>query len=79
MSENFDRCIVDKIMNDTEILMQCLMDSSDGLVTNILGNNSDIRADIEEISRILIYDIHIFRAVNISDLWEVPEKWLKTV
>jgi hypothetical protein len=68
MSENFDRCIVDKIMNDTEILMQCLMDSSDGLVTNILGNNSDIRADIEEISRILIYDIHIFRAVNISDL-----------
>ena len=68
MSENFDRCIVDKIMNDTEILMQCLMDSSDGLVTNILRNNSDIRADIEEISRILIYDIHIFRAVNISDL-----------
>ena len=68
MSEDFDRCIVDKIMNDTEILMQCLMDSSDGLVTNILGNNSDIRADIEEISRILIYDIHIFRAVNISDL-----------
>ena len=42
MSENFDRCIVDKIMNDTEILMQCLMDSSDGLVTIILGNNSDI-------------------------------------
>jgi hypothetical protein len=42
MSENFDRCIVDTIMNDTEILMQCLMDSSDGLVTIILGNNSDI-------------------------------------
>jgi hypothetical protein len=48
-------------MNDTEILMQCLMDSSDGLVTNILGNLSDIRADIEEISRNLIYDIYIFK------------------
>jgi hypothetical protein len=37
------------------------------------GNHSDIRADIEEISRSLIYDIHIFRAVNTSDLWEIPE------
>jgi thiamine monophosphate kinase len=78
MSENFDRCIVDKIMNDTEILMQCLMDSSDGLVTNILGNHSDIRADIEEISRNLIYDIHIFRAVNISDYEKFLKKLLKT-
>ena len=68
MSENLDRCIVDKIMNDTEIIMQCLMDSTDGSVTNILGNHNDIRADIEEISRNLIYDIHMFRAVNISDL-----------
>ena len=31
------------------------MDSSDGLVTNIIGNNSDTRADIAEISRNLIY------------------------
>ena len=47
----FDSIVLeDKIMNDTEILMQCLMNSSDGLVTNILGNHSDIRADIEEIS-----------------------------
>ena len=68
MSENFERGIVDKIMNDTEIIMQCLMDSSAGSIINILGNHSDIRADIEEISRNLIYDIHVFRAVNISEL-----------
>ena len=68
MSEHFDRCIIDKIMNDTEIRMQCLMDSSDRSIINILGDHSDIRADIEEISRNLIYDIHLFRAVNISEL-----------
>jgi len=64
MSENVDCCIVDKVINDTEILMQCLMDSSDRSITNILGDHSDI----EEISRNLIYDIHLFRAVNISEL-----------
>jgi hypothetical protein len=51
------------------------MDSSDRLITSILGNHSDKPADIEEISRNLIYDIHILviRAVNISGLLEVPE------
>ena len=55
-------------MNNTEIIMQCLIDSSDGSIMNILGNHSNIQADIEEMSRNLIYDIHLYRAVNISEL-----------
>ena len=55
-------------MNDTEILMQCLMDSSDRSIINILGDHGDIRAYIEEIGRNLVYDIHLFRAVKISEL-----------
>jgi hypothetical protein len=47
MSENFDRCIVDKIMNDTEILMQCLMDSSDGFkYMNVIYEDSTDFFDI---------------------------------
>ena len=34
-------------------------------VSDILGDHSDIIADIEEISRNLIFDIHNNRAVNI--------------
>jgi hypothetical protein len=52
-------------MNNTEILMQFLMDSSKTRVSDILGDHSDIIADIEEISRNLIFDIHNNRAVNI--------------
>ena len=53
------------VMSNTEILMQCLMDSSKTRVSDILGDHSDIIADIEEISRNLIFDIHNNRAVNI--------------
>ncbi len=53
------------IMSNTEILMQCLMDSSKTRVSDILGDHSDIVADIKEISRNLIFDIHNNRAVNI--------------
>jgi hypothetical protein len=58
MARCIDTTLCDKIC---QCQWQCLMDSSGGLVTNIIGNNSDTRADIEEISRNLIYDIHIFR------------------
>jgi hypothetical protein len=58
MASHYSRDTVDEIMSNTEILMQCLMDSSKTRV-------SDIIADIEEISRNLIFDIHNNRAVNI--------------
>ena len=75
MSENFDRCIVDTIMNDTEILMQCLMDSSDGLVTIILGNNSDIYELISKKSVESSYMTFIYLGQ-----WTYPiyEKFLKS-
>jgi hypothetical protein len=65
MASHHSRDTVDEIMSDTEILMQCLMDSSKTRVSDILGDHSDITADIEEISRNLIFDIHNNRAVNI--------------
>ena len=65
MASHYSRDTVDEIMSNTEILMQCLMDSSKTRVSDILGDHSDIIADIEEISRNLIFDIHNNRAVNI--------------
>jgi hypothetical protein len=62
MARHYSSDTVDEI---TEILMQCLMDSSKTRVGDILGDHSDIIADIEEISRNLIFDIHNNRAVNI--------------
>jgi hypothetical protein len=47
MARHYSSDTVDEIMNNTEILMQFLMDSSKTRV-------SDIIADIEEISRNLI-------------------------
>ena len=65
MARHYSSDTVDEIMNNTEILMQFLMDSSKTRVSDILGDHSDIIADIEEISRNLIFDIHNNRAVNI--------------
>ena len=56
----------DSLFVNSELLMQCLMDSSDYRVTAIIGEHKDIVCDIEEISRNLIYDIHTVRAVNES-------------
>jgi hypothetical protein len=42
------------------------MDSFKTRVSDILGDHSDIIADIEEISRNLIFDIHNNRAVKIK-------------
>jgi hypothetical protein len=64
MARHYSRDTVDEIMNNTEILMQCLMDSSKTRVSDILGDHSDIIADIEETNRNLIFDIHNNRAVN---------------
>jgi hypothetical protein len=52
---NLNRCdTVDEIMSNTEILMQCLMDSSKTRVSDILRDHSDNIADIEEISHNLV-------------------------
>ena len=58
MARHYSRDTVDEIMSNTEILMQCLMDSSKARVCDIFGDHSDIIADIEEISCNLIFDIH---------------------
>jgi hypothetical protein len=58
MASHYSRDTVDEIMSNTEILMQCLMDSSKTRVSDIIG-------EIEEISHNLIFDIHDNRAVNI--------------
>jgi hypothetical protein len=47
------------------------MDSSKTRVSDILGNHSDIIADIEEISRNLIFDIHYFAFAPVNQLDEV--------
>jgi hypothetical protein len=65
MARHYSSDTIDEIMSNTEILMQCLMDSSKTRVSDILGDHSDIIADIEEISHNLIFDIHNNRAVNI--------------
>ena len=65
MTRHYSRDTVDEIISNTEILVQCLMDSSKTRVSDILGDHSDIIADIEEISHNLIFDIHNNRAVNI--------------
>jgi hypothetical protein len=65
MGRHYSRDTIDVIMSNTEILMQCLKDSSKTRVSDILGDHSDIIADIEEISHNLIFDIHNNRAVNI--------------
>ena len=65
MTRHYSRDTVDEIISNTEILVQCLMDSSKTRVSDILGDHSDIIADIEEINRNLIFDIHNNRALNI--------------
>lgn len=56
----------DYLIDNKDILMQCLMDSSDRSVTAVIGEHQDIVRDIEEISRNIIHDIHRIRAVNES-------------
>ena len=68
MTRHYSSDTVDEIMSNIEILMQCLMDSSKTRVSDILGDHSDIIADIEEISHNLIFDIHNMRA-SASSLW----------
>ena len=65
MARHYSSETVDEIMSNTVILMQCLMDSSKNRFSDILGDHSDIIADIEEISRNFIFDINNNRAVNI--------------
>ena len=65
LNENFTESAVNELMNNPNVLMQCLMDRSNQSVVNILDNHADIRGSIEEISRNLIFDIHNNRAVNI--------------
>ena len=65
MARHYSSDTVDEIMSNTVILMQCLMDSSKNRFSDILGDHSDIIADIEEISRNFIFDINNNRAVNI--------------
>jgi hypothetical protein len=65
MARHYSSDTVDEIMSNTEILMQCLMDSSKSRVSDILGDHRDNIADIEEISHNLISNIHNNRAVNI--------------
>ena len=65
MARHYSSETVDEIMSNTVILMQCLMDSSNNRFSDILGDHSDIIADIEEISRNFIFDINNNRAVNI--------------
>jgi hypothetical protein len=65
MARHYSSDTVDEIMSNTEILMQCLMDSSKTRVSDILGDHRDNIADIEEISHHLISNIHNNRAVNI--------------
>jgi hypothetical protein len=65
MARHFSSDTVDEIMSNTEILMQCLMDSSKTRVSDLLRDHSDIIADIEEIGCNLIFDIHNNRALNI--------------
>jgi hypothetical protein len=65
MARHYSSETVDEIMSNTVILMQCLMDSSKNRVSDILGDHSDIIADIEEISGNFIFDINNNRAVNI--------------
>jgi hypothetical protein len=65
MARHYSSETVDEIMSNTVILMQCLMDSSKNRVSDILGDHSDIIADIEEISHNFIFDINNNRAVNI--------------
>ena len=80
MASHYSRDTVDEIMSNTEIHMQCLMDSSKTRVSDILSDHSDIIADIEEISRNLIFDIHNNRAVN---LWtfklDCDHNWPETL
>jgi hypothetical protein len=65
MARHYSSETVDEIMSNTVILMQSLMDSSKNRFSDILGDHSDIIADIEEISRNFIFDINKNRAVNI--------------
>jgi hypothetical protein len=58
MARDYNSDTGDEIMNNTVILMQCLMDGSG-------TRGSDIIVDIEEISRNLIFDVHNNRVVNI--------------
>jgi hypothetical protein len=44
MARHYSRDTVDEIISNTEILMQCLMDSSKTRVSDILGDHSDIIA-----------------------------------
>ena len=65
MARHYSKDTIDEIMSNIVIIMQCLMDNSKTRVSDILGGHSDIIADIEEINRNLIFDIHNNRAVNI--------------
>jgi len=54
MARHYSSDTVEELMSNTEILMQCLMDSSKTRVSDILGDHSDIIADIEEITGLYI-------------------------
>jgi hypothetical protein len=46
MASHYSKDTVDEIMSNTEILMQCLMDSSKTRVSDILGDHSETHAMI---------------------------------
>ena len=45
MGRHYSRDTIDVIMSNTEILVQCLKDSSKTRVSDILGDHSDVIAD----------------------------------
>ena len=58
--------IAGQIFDDENLLLQCILDCSHPIISNLIGDY-DVLDDIEEISRNLIFDLHTDRAVNLGN------------